>query len=393
MYNFDVIIIGAGAAGMMCAIQAAKRGKSVLLLDHAKKIGRKILMSGGGNCNFTNTDISHTKYLSNNKHFCKSALGQYSQWDFIKLVEDYNIKYYEKKLGQLFCVDKAKVIVNMLLAECSRFGVTIKSNTRVNQIRKLDDNCYKVILEDVELIGKSLVIATGGLSIPTMGASAFGYEVAKSFGLRIFPTKPALVPFESNEIQQKTHEALSGVSFNSIVTHNRITFHENCLFTHRGLSGPAALQISSYWDEYKPIEVNMLPGKNIANVLYSSRKQMVKKQVKNYLYNYLPKRVCDIFLNQDIVNKSCCDISNEDISNISKSIHSWNYTPGDTEGYRTAEVTLGGVDCDQLSSKTMESNDHKGLFFIGEVVDIAGWLGGYNFQWAWSSGYVAGCNV
>ena len=386
--HYDVIIIGAGAAGLFCAIEAGKRHRKVLVIDHANKVGKKILMSGGGRCNFTNYNVSPDKYLANNEHFMKSALSRYTQWDFISLVDSYNIPFYEKTLGQLFCENKAKDIVNMLLAECHKYNVEIKMLTTVDKI--YNNNLFNIETSKGKYFCQSLVIATGGLSIPTMGATGFGYRIAKQFGLKVNPNRAGLVPFIFNDEDYNKFRDLKGISIYCRVANDKAEFEENILFTHKGLSGPAILQISSYWCTGEPINIDLSPRVSIKDFLVERKQQFLKTIVKNILSELFPKNFISCFFSKNILNLRVCDLSNEMIANLADKLHSWSIYPKTTEGYRTAEVTLGGVNCDELSSKTLETNKVKGLFFIGEVVDVTGWLGGYNFQWAWSSGWAAG---
>lgn len=384
----DVLIIGAGAAGLMCAIEAGKRNRKTIVIDHANKPGKKILMSGGGRCNFTNYNISSNAYISHNPHFCKSALSRYTQWDFLELVNKHQILYHEKTLGQLFCDNKSKDILNMLLAECDEANVAIKLEVEINSIQK--DKFFVVQTSMGKIICESLVIATGGLSIPTMGASPFAYKVAEQFGIKVWPTHAGLVPFTLHTPLKDKLYPLSGISIASIVTNQKIEFHENILFTHRGLSGPAILQISSYWLPGESVVINLLPNVELYYYLKEAQQLHPNKQLKNIFTDLLPKRVCDILLNENLAEKKLATIANRDFEMLAADFNSWQVLPNATEGYRTAEVTLGGIDCDALSSKTMETRNVKGLYFIGEAVDVTGWLGGYNFQWAWSSGWAAG---
>lgn len=390
MKKFDVLIIGAGAAGLMCAIESAKRQRQVLVLDHANKPGKKILMSGGGRCNFTNYHINPEKYLSHNPHFCKSALSRYTQWDFIAMVKKHKIPFHEKKHGQLFCDDKAKDIVNMLLNECQNFQAQIQLEESVERIEQLDDNLFHVKTNKDQYSCHSLVIATGGLSIPTMGATAFGYKVAAQFGLKVWPTRAGLVPLTLQPHHKEQLSTLSGVSSDSLISCGKQSFREDLLFTHRGLSGPAILQISSYWQPGMSLHINLLPDLDLFTIFKSAQKKHPKRSLKEWLAEYLPKRVVTIFLEPEMGLKNLQSISQVDFKSIAMLFQQWGIVPNGTEGYRTAEVTLGGVDCDALSSKTMAAKKVKGLYFIGEVVDVTGWLGGYNFQWAWSSGWAAG---
>lgn len=392
MQTFDVIIIGAGAAGLMCAIEAAKRNKKVLLLDHANKFGKKILMSGGGFCNFTNYNIEPNCYISNNPHFCKSALSRYTQWDFIKMVERYKIPYHEKTLGQLFCDNKAKDIVNMLLLECKLYDVNTSLNTKVFSVKKIE-NKYQLQTSIGNFSCDSLVVATGGLSIPTMGSSPFGYKIAEYFGIKVWPTKAGLVPFTLHVEDKNKLTALAGISFDSLVSNKKIAFREHSLLTHRGLSGPAMLQVSSYWKPGEVININLLPEMDLHIALQALKNTQENKSLNFLLAKHLPNRLIKTIIPNELGDKKCKSLSKKDIQQIINITQFWQLKPNGTEGYKTAEVTLGGVDCNALSSKTMECYNHKGLYFIGEVLDVTGWLGGYNFQWAWSSGYAAGLVV
>ena len=389
MQEIDVIIVGAGAAGLMCAIEAAKRGRRVLVIEHNNRVGKKILMSGGGYCNFTNYFVDPEKYHSHNPHFYKSALSRYTQWDFIAFVERYKIAYHEKTLGQLFCNEKASILVNALLKECQRYQVTIMLKTKITQVKKTAYHyCVKTSQSDYQ--SDSLVVATGGLSIPTMGATPFGYQLASQFNLNVYPTCAGLVPLTLHVDQKEKFSALSGISMDCLVSCSNIYFRESLLFTHRGFSGPAILQISSYWEPGNFITINCLPEIDLAEELVIHKNNNSKSLVKTILQKYFPKRVVSVFVNEELANNSLQKISYQKINELAKSFQNWRIQPNGTEGYRTAEVTLGGVDCNVLSSKTMEVKDIPGLYFIGEVVDVAGWLGGYNFQWAWSSGWAAG---
>ena len=390
MEKFDVIIIGAGAAGLMCAAEAGKRGRKVLVLEKANKPGKKILMSGGGRCNFTNYHIHPHAYISHNPHFCKSALSRYTQWDFINLVKKHHIPFHEKTLGQLFCDHKSQDILNLLLAECDQDSIEIRLNTEIERIEKESDHHFKLISSRGRFHCQSLVIASGGLSIPTMGASPFGYKVAEQFGIKVFPTRAGLVPLTLHEQDKEQFSVLAGISINSNVRHNNIQFQDNILFTHRGLSGPAILQISSYWSAGETIFVNLLPETDASEMLTLAKKLQPLKQLKSILTEHFPKRFIDSFFTNNIIEKQMANIANLQLEEIATQLNTWQVKPNGTEGYRTAEVTLGGVDCDAISSKTMAVLTIPGLFFIGEVLDVTGWLGGYNFQWAWSSGWAAG---
>jgi len=390
MQEIDVLIIGAGAAGLMCAIEAGKRQRRVVLLDHANKAGKKILMSGGGRCNFTNYHIDHSKYYSNNHHFLKSALTRYTQWDFIELVKKHRIPFHEKTLGQLFCDNKSKDIVDMLLTECEWAGVNVQLSTSVEKIERLTDQRFKISSSKGQFICQSLIIATGGLSIPTMGATPFAYKLAEQFGIKVWPTRAGLVPFTLDVIDKDKLSPLSGVSVDSLVLNERVQFRENILFTHRGLSGPAILQLSSYWVPGETITVNLLPDHDLLAILKVARHETPQKQLNTALSLYLPKRVVETIIPAGLNDRKLAELANYDIEAITALIQEWIIKPNGTEGYRTAEVTIGGVDCHAISSKTMEVTTVSGLYFIGEALDVTGWLGGYNFQWAWSCGWAAG---
>ncbi len=384
----EVLIIGASASGLMCAIEAGYRGRHVVVLDHANRAGKKILMSGGGRCNFTNLEVSASNYISHNPHFCKSALSRYTQWDFIALVEKYNILYEERDLGKLFCVNRARDILDMLLSECEKAGVLIHLNSEIIDIEKKGQTFFVHTSQGRYQAG-SLVIASGGLSIPKMCASPLGYKVAEQFGHHIWPTRAGLVPFTLHPREKEKYAPLSGTAVHCLVSNTKIQFKENILFTHRGLSGPAILQISSYWQAGEPISINLLPDTNIIDFLRSRQSAQPNSQLKTVLGEYLPKQLLKTILG-NYAGASLQELSHSRMRDITHQLQHWEIKPGGTEGYRTAEVTLGGVDCDELSSRTMESQKTNGLYFIGEVVDITGWLGGYNFQWAWSSGWCAG---
>lgn len=386
----EVIIIGAGAAGLMCAIEAGKRGRSVLVLDQGNKAGRKILMSGGGRCNFTNYDVSAENYLCHNPHFCKSALSRFTQWDFLALVHEYQIPFHERDHGQLFCDDSAKDILNMLLDENKKVGSHIQLKTEIQKIQQLDDGRFSLKTSQGDFVCQSLVIATGGLSIPTMGSSPFGYQIAELFGIKVWQPQAGLVPFTLQPADKEKYSVLSGIAIDSIVSNNQASFRENVLFTHRGLSGPAILQISSYWQPGEAVNINLLPELNLINEFKQAQQQHPQQQVKTLLAKHLPKRLISSFIAEDLQNKTLADTAHKDFDAIAQTLQGWQVNPAGTEGYRTAEVTTGGVDCDAISSKTLEANKVPGLYFIGEVLDVTGWLGGYNFQWAWASGWCAG---
>ena len=387
--KYDVIIIGAGAAGMMSAIEAGKRGRKVLLVDHAKKIGEKIRISGGGKCNFTNINAHHSKFISNNPKFIISALKQYTQNDFINLIKKHNIKFHEKKLGQLFCDESAQQIIDMMLLECKCANVILKKDTKITDIDKEGDKYFIMVGSD-KFLSESLIIATGGLSIPKIGATQFGYDIAKKFNLKVVTTLPALVPLTFSEKILDICKELTGLSVEAVVLFKKTFFEEGMLFTHRGLSGPSILQISSYWKLGEDIKINLSPKLDIIKFLEERKNSNPKKDINVIISEILPKRLAYIICNENNVSGNICELSNKVLNQLSTSINAWAISPTGSEGYKTAEVTLGGIDTDEISSKTMMSKKHPGLFFIGEVVDVTGHLGGYNFQWAWSSGYVAG---
>lgn len=389
MNTADVIIIGAGAAGLMCALEAGKRGKTVLVLDKANKVGKKILMSGGGRCNFTNLDITPDKYLSHNPHFCKSALSRYTQWDFIAMVERHRIAYYEKTLGQLFCRDKAKDIVNMLLYECEQHNVLIKLKQVIDSIERKSD-IFIIKTQQGSYCCQSLVIASGGLSIPSMGASPFAYQLARQFGLKVFPTRAGLVPFTLHDADKQQFRDLSGVSVDCEVECNGQSFREMMLFTHRGLSGPVMLQISSYWTPADSLKIRLMPEVDWNDALVKAQQSTPDAQLKTCLAEHLPKRLLTVLFDEVVLASPLKQLAHQQLANICQILEYWQIKPNGTEGYRTAEVTLGGVDCDEISSKTFETKSVPGLYFIGEALDVTGWLGGYNFQWAWSSGWACG---
>lgn len=388
MKRYDVIIIGAGAAGLFCAAQIGKKGKSVLLLDNGKKVGRKILMSGGGYCNFTNLDVGAQHYLSQNPHFVKSALARYNQWDFIALLAAYGISYHEKELGQLFTDNGAEQIVAMLLKECQAANVQIQLQVQISQVTQLTDGFEVKYGNELCLQCENLVIASGGLSMPKLGATAFGYQIAEQFGLSVVPPRASLVPFTWRE-QDQVFADLAGISLPITVTaENGMSFSNALLFTHRGISGPAMLQISNYWLPNQPLFIDFLPKIRLDEYLQAMRQSSSKMQLKTALQRLLPNKLVEFFISHyQLPTTILADLSNLKIAEISQLFHQWQFVPNGTEGYRTAEVTLGGVDTNQISSKTMEVKNIKGLYFIGEVLDVTGWLGGYNFQWAWSSAY------
>ncbi|MEG0210064.1 NAD(P)/FAD-dependent oxidoreductase [Hafnia sp.] len=389
MENFDVVIVGAGAAGLFCAAQAGQLGQRVLVVDNGKKAGRKILMSGGGRCNFTNMYAEPAAYLSQNPHFCKSALARYTQWDFIELVSRYQIAYHEKTLGQLFCDDSAEQIVDMLLKECELGQVTLRLRSEILSVERLDSGEFSLQLNGEQVNCRSLVIASGGLSMPGLGATPFGYKIAEQFGLNVLPTRAGLVPFTLHKPLLDHLQTLSGVAVPSVVTaESGTSFRESILFTHRGLSGPAILQLSSYWQAGEKVTINLLPDCDLAAFLNAERTEHPNQSLKNTLAKQLPKRLVECLqtLGQ-IPDVTLKQLNAPQQVQIVETLQEWQVVPNGTEGYRTAEVTLGGVDTHELSSKTMQVHKVPGLFFIGEVVDVTGWLGGYNFQWAWSSAW------
>ena len=393
MKRSDVIIIGAGAAGLMCAVEAAKRGRNTLVLDHADAPAEKIRISGGGRCNFTNLGCSPANFLSQNPHFCKSALKRYGVQDFIDLVNRHKIKWHEKTLGQLFCDDSAKQIIQMLLDECALAGAEITLNTAIEKIEKMDGG-YRLLTNRGSFECESLVIATGGPSIPKMGATGFGYEVAKQFGLNVIPPRAGLVPLTFDvDILSQTKD-LSGIGIDpATVQCGKTKFNEAVLFTHKGISGPAILQISSYWRGGDDIIINLAPQHDMLAILKDARTHQPRKILHNILGDYLPQRLAERIAETSGFDQPMADLSDKKLQIIADRINRWTVKPNGSEGYRTAEVALGGVDTDELSSKTFESKKSPGLYFIGEVVDVTGWLGGYNFQWAWSSGWCCGQEV
>lgn len=424
-HHFDVIIIGAGASGLYCALTAGRRGRRVLVVDHANKAGKKILMSGGGRCNFTNYFVESEHFIGANEHFCKSALSRYPSWEFISLVEQHKIAYHEREHGQLFCDDSAQDILTMLLDECDAAGVQVRLNTQVEQVKAIDSSLQKnsnkvknanvrfEVLTNKKLSKKelaehapsvqtsysceSLVVATGGLSIPTMGASGLGYELAQQFGHQLITTDASLVPFTFTDKTGELLRALAGISLPVVASNTRTSFKLPLLFTHRGLSGPAILQLSNYWQVGEPIAINLLPDIDISSLLIAHKKSHPKQLIRTVLAdntdNALPKKLLSALqssLWEDIKDTELANIKDERLEAIGTAINGWQLKPSGTEGYRTAEVTRGGVKTDEVSSKTMQSNYQQGLYFIGEVLDVTGWLGGYNFQWAWASGFVCG---
>ena len=382
----DVIIIGAGASGLFCAVEAGKRGRKVLVLDHATKVGSKIRISGGGRCNFTNLQISPDHYISQNRHFCRSALSRYSPTDFTSLLTKHGISFHEKEDGQLFCSDSSSDIIVMLRKESEKAGTEIITNCAIKGVSH--PMSFDVMTDKGLVQAPSLVIATGGLSYSKLGASDFGFRIARQFAISIIPPRPGLVPLRLNQRDLEVFGKLSGLSFNAEVSLGKTTFRGSLLFTHRGLSGPAILQISSYWSKGDEITINLLPGRDAAQLLIDHRQ--TRKEVHNMLSQYLPQRFIHVWCSHYFQIKPICQFSEKKLSEIGQNLNAWKITPDGTEGYSSAEVTVGGVDTNEVSSKTMESVKVPGLFFIGEVLDVTGHLGGYNLHWAWASGHAAG---
>ncbi|QBG36136.1 NAD(P)/FAD-dependent oxidoreductase [Litorilituus sediminis] len=391
MIKTDVVIIGAGAAGLMCAAQAGYRGRSVVVVDMGKKPARKVLISGGGRCNFTNENANPDNYLCKNPHFVKSCLSRYSAQDFIELVERHGLNYHHKTLGQLFCDNNAQDIVDILMTECEWAGVEVKLRSEVLSVEKSESG-YLVKTTDASYTCESLVVASGGLTMPKLGATPIGYQIAEQFGLNIIETMPALVPFTLHDHDKARFEGLSGISIDCLVSsENGKSFRENILFTHRGLSGPAILQISSFWRAGQEVTINLLPDSNLVETIAQWRAEQGQKSLKNLMATVLPKRFVEVLVKEQVIaEKAVNQLSHSEIEQLANTIHGWQIKPNGTEGYRTAEVTLGGVDTDELSSKTFESKKQPGLFFIGEVIDVTGWLGGYNFQFCWAAGFACG---
>lgn len=397
MSHFDVIVIGGGASGLMCALTAGQRGRRVLVLDSSNKVGKKILMSGGGRCNFTNLFIEPSNFLSANPHFAISALNRYTQWDFIALVEKHGIAYEERKHGQLFCKDSAKAILAMLLLECERAQVIIRTQTDITSVKALPASTttarYRLCSNKGEFTATSVVVASGGLSIPTLGASGFGYELARQFGLSILPTRAGLVPFTFSDSFKPVSERLSGLALDVNLSNSEQAFEEAVLFTHRGLSGPAVLQLSSYWQLGESIALDLFPGEDLSATFLALKKAHPKSVLRTLLSERLAKNLVlelQTLLWPKHSDSILADWSDAQLLSLAGRLQAWHLKPSGTEGYRTAEVTMGGVDTHAISSKTMECKTQPGLYFIGEVMDVSGWLGGFNFQWAWSSGVAAG---
>ena len=420
-HHYDVIIIGAGASGLYCALTAGRRDRRVLVLDHANKAGKKILMSGGGRCNFTNYFVEPEHFIGSNLHFCKSALSRYPSWEFIAMVDEHKIPYHEREHGQLFCDESAQDILTMLLDECAAVGVQVKLNTHIESVQLSENNKntrfqlitskqlskkekqerkesnHQTKLPQTGYSCESLVVATGGLSIPTLGASGFGYELAQQFGYTLIATDASLVPFTFTDKTGELIRTLAGISLPVIASNERISFKLPLLFTHRGLSGPAMLQLSNYWHIGETISINLLPNSDTTTLFLKHKKSHPKQLIRTVLADYtdgaLPKKLLSALqthLWEDIKDTELANIKDERLTEIGATLNGWQLKPSGTEGYRTAEVTRGGIKTNEVSSKTMQSNYQDGLYFIGEVLDVTGWLGGYNFQWAWASGFVCG---
>lgn len=389
MQSFDVIVLGAGAAGLMAAIEAGRRGRRVLVLEKAKKPAEKIRISGGGRCNFTNLHCAPANYLSDNPRFCVSALKRYTPQDFIARVEAAGIAWHEKTLGQLFCDGSSQQIIDLLLGDCAAAGVELRSEVAVSQVAKADER-FRVMTDKGDVDCQSLVAATGGPSIPKMGATGYAYELARQFGLKVVPPRPALVPLTFDETTLERLRPLSGVSAEAVVACGKTAFREALLFTHRGLSGPAILQISSYWRSGQEIVVDLLPGQDAFETLRKVRAEKPKQELHNVLAELLPRRLAQAICDDAGIDGRLADLSDKKLRTLAGRLNRWRLKPAGSEGYRTAEVTAGGVDTDEISSKTFEAKKVPGLYFIGECLDVTGWLGGYNFQWAWASGHAAG---
>ena len=390
MTDADVIIIGAGASGLMCAIEAGKRHRRVVVLDHGKQPGRKIIMSGGGRCNFTNMNMEADNFISHNPHFVKSALSRFSQWDFLEMINTHDISYHERDHGQLFCNDSSEEILKMLLKECKKVKVDVHLETTIDKVTQEETGSFSVSTDQGSFQASSLVVATGGLSIPGAGATPLGYRIAEQFNIKLWPTRPGLVPFTLQPPDKTKLSELPGISVDAMVTVGNHSFRENILFTHRGLSGPVILQISSMWPPGETININLLPEIDLEEILKAAQSTSPKRKLKSLLTDFLPKRLVTAMVDEPVADQALQPLSHTKFRTIAQSLQHWQLKPGGTEGYRTAEVTLGGVDCNAISSKTMEARQIKGLFFTGEVLDVTGWLGGYNLQWAWSSGWCAG---
>ena len=387
--SFDVVVIGAGAAGLMCAAEAGRRGRHVCLLEHSHKLAEKIRISGGGRCNFTNLFADPSSFLSENEHFCKSALSRYTQYDFIDMVERAGIAFHEKKLGQLFCDDTAQQIIEVLKQNVLEAGVHLHQGIKVSAVTK-DQDKFVIEADKMRIQADSLVVATGGLSIPKIGATDFGYQLARQFDLPVTDVRAGLVPLTFTDNLLGFCKSLSGLSVDAVVRCGQTSFREGLLFTHRGLSGPSVLQISSYWQDGQALLINLAPEINLTEDIAAAKQQQGRADILTLLSRHLPRRLAAAILDREGITGRIADLSSAGIGRLHDAVHNWQVVPSGTEGYRTAEVTLGGVHTAALSSKTMEANSCPGLYFIGEVIDVTGHLGGYNFQWAWSSGWVAG---
>ena len=390
MTKVDVIIIGAGASGLFCAMEAARRGRQVIVLDHAESPGRKILASGGGRCNFTNYEVDAGHFLGANPHFCKSALSRYNQWNFLDLVNKYKIRFHEREHGQLFCDQSASEILAMLLDQCHKTGVRILTSQSIADIAQGGTGEFVVSANQVRYVAASLVIASGGLSMSTLGATDLGYQLAKKFGHSIVATRPGLVPLTLSAQDKELLTPLSGIATPATVTCREVSFTENLLFTHRGLSGPVILQVSNYWQPGDPITIDLLPGIDLMEELIEAKKIRPQRQLKSFLQKKLPNRLVMALLSEQVLNRPLQSIAQDDFVPVCRQLQQWMLKPAGSEGYKSAEVTVGGVNTAEISSKTMESRKVPGLYFVGEVLDVTGWLGGYNLQWAWSSGWCAG---
>lgn len=390
MIRFDVIIIGAGASGLFCAMEAAKRGRKVVVFDHAAAPGRKLLASGGGRCNFSNYELNAGYFLGENPHFCKSALSRYNQWSFLELVKEYKIRFHEREHGQLFCDESAREILEMILDQCEKAGVRILTSQRIDAVERNGAGGFLLVSNQQRYFCQSLVVASGGLAMSRLGASDFGYRLAKQFGHTIVATRPGLVPLTLTAQDKENLTPLAGIALKATVRCREVAFTENLLFTHRGLSGPVILQVSNYWLAGDPITLDLLPGCDLLAELKEARKAHPQRQVKSFLQTKLPKRLVMTRLGDDLIARPLQNLSQDDLAAICHRLQQWSIRPAGSEGYKSAEVTCGGVNTDEISSKTMESRKEPGLFFIGEVLDVTGWLGGYNLQWAWSSGWCAG---
>jgi len=388
--TFDVVILGAGASGLMCALEAGKRQRSVLVIDHAKQAGQKIRISGGGRCNFTNKNVQTHNYLSENPHFCKSALTRFTQWQFVEMVKQAGIPFEERTHGQLFCTGTANAIVAMLVSQCEQVGVQFWFSTEVGGFDVDEEHQYILDTSRGQTVSQSLVVATGGLSYSFIGASGIGYEIAKQVDITVHTTTPGLVPLNWSPVDAQRYASLSGIAIPATLSLGSKRFTENLLFTHRGISGPAALQISNHWTPKAALQINLLPGVDVFSLLKAERANQPQKMIRSILGEHLPKRLLAAFLKPNLADQKLVSSSDKHFQIVARQLQQWSLVPAGYEGYQKAEVTRGGVDCNAISSKTMEALNLPGLYFIGEVLDVTGWLGGYNLQWAWSSGWCAG---